>query len=704
MPQNKFVFERYGDSYQLRIESADDLRALDELDEPFWMATSAPTHHFRCDPLVIDVLDPDGNGRVLSNNLRKSCAWMFEQLKDTSGVTAQCDVLKLAAINTGCESGERLDISARRILENIDEHSADSISLDQVRDRQKYFADGDENGDGIIPPESVKEDDLRDFIVDIMSTMGSVSDLSDREGVNREQLETFLECAQALVDWLATTEIGHESGSSVFILGEETGPAFAVLDEIRQHIDGYFELCDVVTFSSSLGRKINEQVCPDDIFTCPAERHDYLLASPLAIPTDEGFLRVDSDVNPAYAAQVSVLSDKVLRPLLGEGFDGSRLMREDWQRVKADFESFETWINAKTGGEVEMLGPAKLQMYLDSDLPERLSDRIDRDMAIGAELDAIGDLETLIVLQRWMIPICNNFVSFPNLYDPNKRAMLELGRLVIDGRIFNFNIRVKDVKKHAAAAERSGIYLLYSEVTGGADDESFFMVTPITSSSIGNLGLNKQGVLFDLTNKEWDVRVIKVVENPVSLRVAVLAPFKRLGKVIASTADKVTTSAEKQLETGITKTATTIEKDVKAGITKPAVAPAPAASSGGAREMVFSGGMAVAALGSSFAFVTKTVKDLEWAYFGPAVLLVLAIVIIPTVLVADYKLRRRNLSDILEASGWAVNAPMRLTRNLAALLAVKPVHPESFTHMRHDVTNKLVKSLKNPLRQKAGES
>ncbi|NQZ58501.1 MAG: hypothetical protein HRT88_13665, partial [Lentisphaeraceae bacterium] len=47
----------------------------------------------------------------------------------------------------------------------------------------------------------------------------------------------------------------------------------------------------------------------------------------------------------------------------------------------------------------------------------------------------------------------------------------------------------------------------------------------------------------------------------------------------------------------------------------------------------------------------------------------LLLITIPVIMVAAVKLHRRNISSILEASGWAINARMRLTRKLADLLA-----------------------------------
>ena len=88
------------------------------------------------------------------------------------------------------------------------------------------------------------------------------------------------------------------------------------------------------------------------------------------------------------------------------------------------------------------------------------------------------------------------------------------------------------------------------------------------------------------------------------------------------------------------------------------------------------GGIALAALGSSAAFVVKTFASLTWQSTLAGVLAAVAAVAVPASLVAHLKLRRRDLSAILEASGWAINARMRLTRRQADYFTCVPGIPE----------------------------
>ena len=100
---------------------------------------------------------------------------------------------------------------------------------------------------------------------------------------------------------------------------------------------------------------------------------------------------------------------------------------------------------------------------------------------------------------------------------------------------------------------------------------------------------------------------------------------------------------------------------------------------------MLAGGVAFAALGSSFAYITKTIVGLGLSKSMLGLAVGLLVVLVPIILVAAVKLSARNLSSILEASGWAINARMRLTHGLARRLAPDPVRPESLAKLRRDL-------------------
>ena len=143
-PQRKrtFTFVNYGGSYQLRIDDAEDLRHLDNLDDPFWMATSAPTDQMICDSGALEFLDSSGNGRIISGELRQARQWLFRVLKNLDGVSEGREVLELEDVDETEPEGAQLLVAARRILANLDRGHAPNISLAEIRNTRAILAKG----------------------------------------------------------------------------------------------------------------------------------------------------------------------------------------------------------------------------------------------------------------------------------------------------------------------------------------------------------------------------------------------------------------------------------------------------------------------------------------------------------------------------------------------------------------------------------
>lgn len=700
--KRKFTFVNYGGTYQLRIEKAEDLEHLDDLDDPFWMATSAPVQQLRCDPIALEHLDANQNGRIISGEVRRTRRWLFAVLRNLDGVTQGREELRLEDIDESHPDGPRLLAAARRVLSNLDRSHAPTISLTEIRDTKSILAKGAVNGDGILPARAVTDPEIRRLIEDVARTIGTKSGVDGGQGVDAQLLDRFVAEAEALLAWRRKiTE--RETRDSLLPLGDDTPAGHELLDRLRAPIERYFKLCELRHLNDSLGRRTAEPSSPASVYTSEDDLQRYLEQAPIAPPDPSAELHLDQALNPHYGADLRALLRDVIQPLQPIAQKSSVLTRKRWDELRATFAPYERWLADKAGGQVEPLGPTRLQGILDSDVVPRARALMDRDLAVGKELAAVRDLERLVLMQRWLLEICNNFVSFRNMYEPSVRSIFEIGRLVIDGRVFHFNLRVSDLDAHRVMAERSGMFLMYSEVSASPSDETFTMVTPVTSRDRGNLGVDKRGVLLDLDGRQWEVRVVAVVENPISLGEAIAAPFRRLSSGLTSAIDRLSTRSTKQLETTLGSATDAVEKGVLKGMEKPTVEPVdPAPTSapppaeptpslaGRTRDMVLTGGVTIAAIGSSLAFITRTLADLQLTRTLTAIAVGMLVVLVPVVLVAMLKLYRRNLSAILEASGWAINARLRLTRGLARMLAPDPIHPDSFERLRRDLIRQAV--------------
>ncbi len=87
-------------------------------------------------------------------------------------------------------------------------------------------------------------------------------------------------------------------------------------------------------------------------------------------------------------------------------------------------------------------------------------------------------------------------------------------------------------------------------------------------------------------------------------------------------------------------------------------------------------GVAIAALGSAAAYITKTLSQVSWLAIVIGIAGALLLVMLPMATIAFLKLRKRDLSGILEGSGWGLNAPMRLTHRQAHFFTQRPKYPK----------------------------
>jgi hypothetical protein len=114
----------------------------------------------------------------------------------------------------------------------------------------------------------------------------------------------------------------------------------------------------------------------------------------------------------------------------------------------------------------------------------------------------------------------------------------------------------------------------------------------------------------------------------------------------------------------------------------PAAAPAPAPAGGGAATLLMGGSVAVAALGAGAAYIATALRGFALWQIILGIVAAILVLLSPLMLLAVLKLRKRDVSAILEGSGWAINARMRLTRQQCALFTQKPKYPKDAEGVR----------------------
>ncbi len=689
MNTSEMTLQKLGGDYQLVIDSPKDLQHIRDLDEVHWMATSAPCYSFSCDPAFLTYLDVDRNDRIRSSEVKQAQKWLFEMLSDRSHLGEGLDALPLDWIDTSHDEGVALTNAAKRILTNIGLPDATEITLKQVRNRQRIVSSGTCNGDGIIPPASVDDAALTGFINDIIAAIGGVKDAGGNPGVGDEQLKAFLTNADAYLAWRDEAIIPDGCPESAIMgFGADTPEIYRVVSAVRSKVDEFFDRCWLISANlppdrRAPGVEVNENSGREFCRESPLS-HEFLRP-----PQADEILIIDERINPEFRAAMVELREVIFRQL-GKNDDDMSITRNEWESILTKLSGYGDWLSRKPGGAIEEIGEQRLKEHLDGGLPDQLAGIIRDDAAVADELKLVKQVERLLLYHRWFTEFANNFVSFSQLFDPASPSLIQTGALIIDGRQFDLTMKVKDRATHKKIVEQSNICVMYLNIERriGESTESMEVAAAVTSGSMTRLFVGKAGVFFTPDRLEWDATVVDFVANPVSLGEAIRKPFVQLGEFLKSQMERFGSTRykaiEKQLATGIQ----TAEESLAS---EDANKTAPDKEGGNLQELMIGGSVAFAALGSAFAFITKTLQKVTVFDMFTVVGGIAAVIFIPVIVISIIKLRNRNLSVFLEACGWAINGQMRLSYHMGLLFTREPKPGGEVRFLRVDTIRRLLR-------------
>ena len=273
---------------------------------------------------------------------------------------------------------------------------------------------------------------------------------------------------------------------------------------------------------------------------------------------------------------------------------------------------------------------------------------------------AYKPLEKLLLLNRDFCTLLRNFVSFQDFYAKRGKALLgrgadnetpwaifQAGTLVIDQRACNLCLKVSDMAKHNTQAPDSGMFLIYCQCTLPATGEKMQIVAAMTVGDIRNLKVGKNALFYDRQGRDWEAEVVKIIDNPISIGQAFWSPYRKLGEWVSGLISK--SAEEKEKKSFADMTAKLQEAPANNAATP---APFDMAKFAGIFAAV---GLAIGSIGTFLTSLLSEVKDMHaWALLiVPAMLLIVSG---PSMVLAWMKLRKRNLTPLLNANGWAINA------------------------------------------------
>ncbi len=629
-------FASVGGTVRVKIERGEDIRQLGQLDRKLWTVLSCPVQGLEFDEKTLRLIDADGDGKIRVDEVIATAQWLTRIVKNPDILLQEADSLAFEDFNTEDPDGARLLSSARQILKNL-KLEKDSIALEDTADNERIFADTRFNGDGVITPASAGEDAaLAALIADIAAAMGPAKDRSGADGVSADTIEAFYAACADFAAWKAA------GTKDVFPYGDKTAEALAAVHAVKAKVADYFMRCSLVGFDAAIAPAVDVSV--DKIAGIEGNLTEALPAigaEPLAKPAAGAALPLKEGLNPAWEAAV-----KAMAALVAPGKDA--LTEAEWNAVVAGFAPYTAWLDAKKGVEAEALGLEKVQAILKEDKKAALLELVAADKAEEANALSIEEVDKVLRLNKNFYRFLNNYVVLADFYDPDRKAVFQAGRLYIDQRSTDLCVKVAGPAPEISSL--SGMYILYCACTSERLGKSFNIAAVLTDGDVDGLREGKNAVFYDREGNDYTAKVTAIVDNPISIRQAFWAPYKKVARWVSDKIDKSAAAKNEKSLSGLTAAADNATEG------KAPAVPAQAFDIAKFAGIFAAVGMALGLIGAALAGIIAALKGITWWQ----VLIVIAVVMLlisgPSMFIAWRKLRKRDLGPILNANGWAVNA------------------------------------------------
>ncbi len=643
-------FFRAGGFDQVQLDSGEDLLSLKDLNQKLWVALSCPTRGIEFDTRTLDLIDSDADGRVRANEVLAAIAWAGALLKDADLLVEGTDRLVLADIDDSLDEGKNLFLSARHILNSLGKSEAAYICMSDMTDIEKFVAGLQFNGDGVITPQQVADENLRSAVEDMIKCSGSVADLSGDAGINQEIADIFDADATAILEWYDR----GESDAVIQLLGEQTAGAACAFEAIKDKVSDYFTRCQLAAFDVRAALPLSRSIEDYQLLAAQslsAQNAD-IACFPLAGIAADKPLSLTEGINPAWQDKLDQLYATVIIPVLGKK---EILTAAEWTALCSKFAAFEGWQEDKPQSTVGQLGIARIREILASNNKARIDELIARDKAVEIEVKAIHSVERLLRYKRDLYTLVNNFVSFRNFYTGREKGIFQIGTLYLDGRSCELTVKVDDVAKHAGFAAMSGVCMVYCECVRSS--EKMNIAAAFTAGDSDYLMAGRNGVFYDRQGRDWDATIVRIIDQPISIRQAFWSPYKKLSKAISEGLQKLAASRASSAEANLIKGVAESGKAVVGGHTEP---PKPPFDVGKLAGIFAAIGLAIGAIGGILASLVGGLISLKFWQIPLALAGIMLLISGPAMVLAWLKLKRRNLAPILDANGWAVNARARI--------------------------------------------
>lgn len=675
---HRWQFFRAGAVDQVSLRDGFDILALPELDQKLWVALAMPTRDVDVNPVTLNLLDANKDGRIRVQDILSAVDEIKRIFKNPSEVLASSDQVALSAIVDA-----KVLAAAKRMLANLGKKDATAISLDDTIAVTKAFADTVLNGDGIIIPASAEAGPVRTAIEDAIASVGSVADRSGKPGIDKALAEQFFADVDKHAAWLA----GADAAKT---LGADTEAAADALRAVRTKIEDYFTRCRLAAFDPRAQAALGGQEA--DLVALAGKTlavgDEAIAKLPLARVEPAGRLPLAAGLNPAWTAAMATFAAKAVTPILGAR---DALTEADLATIADKLAAFEAWRAAKPDTKVAGLPAARIAELAAPELRGKVFDLVAADAALTAEYEQITTVVKAVRFQRDFGRIVRNFVNFSDFYS-KKDGVFQAGTLYLDARALHLCVPVSDAGKHGALASASDACLVYCDIK--RDGTTKQIAAALTNGDADNVFVGRNGVFYDRDGNDWDATVTKIVTNPISVREAFWAPYKKLVKIIEDNVTKRAQAADAEANAKLAEHGKTIahaDKAVQAAGAQAAAAARGATATPAGQPpskkidlgTVAAIGVAIGGIGTLVGALLGTMFGLgKWLPLG--VIALLLMISGPSMLLAWLKLRRRNLGPILDANGWAINGRARINVSFGAAMTEVAAIPRGSKRLLSD--------------------
>ena len=346
--------------------------------------------------------------------------------------------------------------------------------------------------------------------------------------------------------------------------------------------------------------------------------------APLVMEEPEKPLPLKSGINARHADAIAAFAEKCVKPVLG---DVDSIDRAGWKKVKAALAPYRAWAAS-------------------------------RPVANAGLKDALVEEERTLRYKLHLLEFLENFVNMKRLYDGDGLAVFQTGVLRIDAKEMNLCFDVESEAAHSALAGKSGCCVIYLKISRPSEGASRSICAVVTAGAVSQLYAGRNGVFYDRDGKDWEAVVTQVVENQVSLAEAFWAPWRKLGDGVSGMVKKFFGDKQKASE-----------KVVEASAQSAQASGAAMASS------VAAIGIGIGMVGAAMASLMAVVSSMNATRLAVSLAALILVVSLPSVVLTWFKLRKRDIGTILNASGWAVNRPMYFSMKRARRFTICAANP-----------------------------